>query len=81
MTPEQQNAVDIAVVKNELTHVKEAMLALIRVNEAQSKKIDALTQIMAEARGSWRAIVMFGAGAGAIGGGIVTLLQYLKGVS
>jgi hypothetical protein len=73
----QEDAVRLAVLENELSHIKNALTRSEEANARQEAKIDAVLSTMSEARGSWRTLLLMGGAAGSIGGGIAWLIQHL----
>lgn len=69
---EQQNAVSIAVIQTEVTHLKTAF--------ARSEdKLDKIMSTMDEARGGWRTLLLIGGAAGTVGGGLSWLITHWRG--
>lgn len=47
--------------------------------EKLTLKVDAIARQMTEARGGWRALMLLGGAAAALGAGAMSVLQYLRG--
>ena len=78
MTIDQDNAVRLAVLENEMSHMKATFARLEDSNARAEAKLDAVLSTMSEARGSWKTLLTFGGAAGTIGGAITWALAHLK---
>ncbi len=78
LTPEQLNAVHIAVIQNEVAHLKAALVRVESTNAQQSAKLDTVLSTLTEAKGGWRALMWVGGVATTLGGGFGWALSHLK---
>lgn len=81
-TAEQPNAVVLALLENEMFHLKAAVADLKFQNARQNEKMEeiikgqnAIMQSMAEARGGWKALLLMGGVAGSLGGLVTWLIS------
>lgn len=79
MPIDQQNAIRLAVLESEFTHIKNAMVDLKFTNARQTEKIDELLKTLHEAKGGWRTLMMVGGAAGSLGGLIAWIISQWKG--
>lgn len=84
-TPEQQTAVGLALLENEMVHLKVGMSDVKFQNARQNEKMEEIlkmvnnmNQQLAEARGGWKALLLMGGAAGSIGGFITWLISNWK---
>jgi hypothetical protein len=77
-TLEQQNAIAVAAIQVEVAHLKVAVADLRTTNVELNAKLDRLISAMDEARGGWRALMLMGGAAGAIGSGLTWLAAHWR---
>jgi len=73
-----QNSIALAALQVEVAYLKAAVARLDLINTAQSEKLDRVLAQLAEARGGWRALMMLGGAAGAIGSGVTWLVSHWR---
>lgn len=78
MTTERDNAVSLAVLEIEVSHLKTGMAELKATNAQQNAKLDSIIGTMAEARGGWRTLLLIGGAAGTVGGFITWAFSHMK---
>lgn len=66
-----QAQIDVALLKSELGHLNSALDDLRISNAAQTVQLRAIQEMLSEAKGSWRLLMLMG-GAGATFGGLIT---------
>ena len=62
----RQAAVDIAVLKEQVNHLREGQEAMQAAIAGLSTKIDAMASQMAEAKGGWKLLLAVGGAAGTL---------------
>lgn len=76
-TERRQTAVDIAVLKSEVSTLGREMAELKRVNATQSEKLDRVLEQLSEAKGGLRTMLWFGGAMASCGGALVWVMQHL----
>lgn len=79
MSIDQDNAVRLAVLENEVGHMKSAFTRLEETNARQEAKLDMVLSTMSEARGSWKTLMLMGGAAGSIGGFVTWVTTHWRG--
>lgn len=75
---EQQNAIAVATLTVEVSHLKLAVADLRVTNAEQNAKLDQLLLTLHEARGGWRTLMMVGGAAGTLGSAVSWALTHWK---
>lgn len=75
---EQNNSISIARLEMEVSYLKAGVADLRTSNAEQNAKLDNILSTMAEARGSWRTLLLMGGAAGSIGGLLSWLITHMK---
>lgn len=77
-TLDQDNAIRLAVLENEIQHLKASNSRLEASNASLDAKIDMVLSTMSEARGSWRTLLLMGGAAGSLGGLMTWIISHWK---
>lgn len=73
----RQTAVDIAVLKEQVSTLGREMVDLKRVNASQSEKLDLVLTQLSEAKGGLRVTLWFGGAMASVGAAVVYVIQHL----
>lgn len=76
---DHENAVKLAVMETEMSHMKLGMEDLKFSNARQTEKIDRILSAMSEAKGGWRTLLMIGGAAGTFGGFVTWAMSHWRG--
>jgi hypothetical protein len=75
---ERENALQLAAMTVEVTHLKVGFARMEATNASQSEKLERVLDQLAEARGGWKTLMLLGGAAGAIGSAITWFISNLK---
>ena len=76
---DRDNAVDLGILKTEVTYLKSGMVELKASQTQQNAKLDTIINVMAEARGSWKTLLLLGGAAGSVGACVPWVLSHFRG--
>jgi hypothetical protein len=76
---QRANDVAVAVLQNDMDHVKTGMAELKITNAAQSVKLDHLVRAVDEARGGWKTLLILGGVSSSIGGAVSWIATHWRG--
>ena len=78
-THQRQNDVAVAVLQNDMEHMKRSMAKLEETNAVQSAQLTHLVRAIDEARGGWKTLLLMGGVSSSIGGALSWVVAHWKG--
>lgn len=74
-----QTARELATHEADIAHLQTDMDKLIATMEAMQKTVSGIEQTLAEAKGGWKVLMMFGGAGGLVGAVITQVLHTMMG--
>lgn len=77
-TERRQNAVDIAVLQQQVRNINEQMTKMDKTLDTITDKLEEVSITLTEARGGWRTLMWLGGAGTALGGALTWVLTHVK---
>lgn len=77
-TERRQNAVDIAVLQQQVRNINEQMAKMDKTLDTITGKLDEVSITLTEARGGWRTLMWLGGAAAGVGSALTWVMTHVK---